>query len=71
MELRKCLWQDLTELAQKNNQSWLIVGDFNTSLSPQDRLAGDPVSLYDVKDFKECIRSIGVIKLPLKDHYYS
>lgn len=71
MELRKSLWMELNELAPKIDQPWLIIGDFNAILSPQDRLPGAAVTLAAIKDFKECVQNIGVTELSSKVNFYS
>ncbi|XP_055814273.1 uncharacterized protein LOC129883684 [Solanum dulcamara] len=63
--------QVLSSLAQGITLPWLIAGDFNALLSPQDRQAGSTVSLSEVKEFVECVQNIGVAELPWRGSYYS
>ena len=60
LEMRKSLWNDLKMLAHNVSYPWLIIGDFNVILSPQDRLDGAPVTLNRIKDFEECLKDIGI-----------
>ncbi|XP_060170357.1 uncharacterized protein LOC132601275 [Lycium barbarum] len=46
MEQRKALWADLTDVAQGVTLPWLICGDFNSVLLPDDRLYGNPGEYY-------------------------
>ncbi|XP_049381299.1 uncharacterized protein LOC125845827 [Solanum stenotomum] len=71
IEQRKEMWLELNTLAQGITQPWLITGDFNALLTPQDRLAGANVSLNEVKDFADCVKDIGVTELQWQVHYYS
>lgn len=46
------LWQELNTISQEINLSWIIIGNFNVILKPQDRQAGTNVTLNDIKDFR-------------------
>lgn len=58
-ELGKWLWQELTNIAQGINIPWIIIGDSNAIFTPQDRQAGNIITMANIKDFQECIQSIG------------
>ncbi|KAM3395140.1 hypothetical protein P3S68_004145 [Capsicum galapagoense] len=59
MELRRTLWDELEHMAPGVNQPWLITGDFNSLLSPEDRQAGAPVTPADTQEFTDCVRNHG------------
>lgn len=42
---------------------WLCLGDFNTVLYSDDIINGNPVTDYEVKDFKDCIKTMELTKL--------
>ncbi|GFZ04425.1 hypothetical protein Acr_16g0010490 [Actinidia rufa] len=64
---RHPLWHNLCRFRFSQNP-WILLGDFNNVLSSEERINGQPVSLYEIWEFKECcydlsltdIRSTGV-----------
>ncbi|KAH0633496.1 hypothetical protein KY284_036282 [Solanum tuberosum] len=50
---------------------WIIGGDFNAVLSPQDRLCGNPVTSAEVQDFSECIATAELTELQWRGHFYT
>ena len=50
---------------------WLIIGDFNSILSPKDRLVGAPVTLNEIRDFEECVKDMGITEAQWKGNYYT
>ncbi|XP_015068674.1 uncharacterized protein LOC107013227 [Solanum pennellii] len=63
LEMRRSLWTELKMVAHSVSEPWLIIGDFNAILSPQDRLAGVPVTLNEIKDFEECVKDMGITEV--------
>ncbi|KAG5606944.1 hypothetical protein H5410_028436 [Solanum commersonii] len=51
LEQRKTLWSTLNDLTCNSHLPWIISGDFNAMLHPQDRLFGAPVTPAEIKDF--------------------
>lgn len=49
IELRRTLWDELAHISPGISQPWLLAGDFNALLGPQDRLAGATVTLTDTR----------------------
>lgn len=43
---------------------WMILGDFNSILTPEDRICGNPVSQSEVVDFHNCVKEYELIQLP-------
>ncbi|XP_075075657.1 uncharacterized protein LOC142162788 [Nicotiana tabacum] len=41
-------------------EAWLILGDFNTMLSVNDRINGNPVHQSEVVDFQTCVDDTGL-----------
>ena len=62
---------DLKMLVHSISDPWLIIGDFNATLSPQDRLDGVPVTLNEIKDFEDCVKDMGITELHWKGNYYT
>lgn len=71
LEQRKELWNQLENLAKSIRKPWIIWGDFNAIISPQDRLKGAPITGHEIKDFAECIQQLMINQLPWKGDYYT
>lgn len=67
---RKPLWKDLISFADPGTP-WLVFGDFNAVLSPDDRYNGAAISDYEVRDFADCLLDAGLAELTSKGHFYS
>lgn len=52
---RIALWNELRRLALLTNQACLVLGDFNSILSSEDRLGGTLVTDAECSDFREAI----------------
>ncbi|XP_060212233.1 uncharacterized protein LOC132639857 [Lycium barbarum] len=71
IDQRKTLWGQLKDIAQGINTPWIICGDFNALLYPQDRLSNIPVQFADTRDFADCLQDIHLNELPWKGDYYT
>ncbi|KAG5594738.1 hypothetical protein H5410_035970 [Solanum commersonii] len=60
---RKELWTNLRDLAIGMTTSWLICGDFNTLLYPEDRLSSNPVQPTEIADFSNCLHDLSLNEL--------
>ncbi|XP_074266397.1 uncharacterized protein LOC141589661 [Silene latifolia] len=49
------LWQILQRYSHMSQGSWMVGGDLNNILYPNERLGGVEVSLADVKPFQDCL----------------
>ena len=58
---RRALWDDLQKWS--SNSPWIILGDFNSLLSQEDKHNGEPVSSYEVSDFRTCCSMLGLSDL--------
>ena len=58
---RRGLWEDLQKWS--SNSPWIILGDFNSILSQNDKHNGEPVSSYEVSDFRTCCSVLGLSDL--------
>ncbi|XP_075108929.1 uncharacterized protein LOC142180761 [Nicotiana tabacum] len=70
LQERTSLWCDLQLVGGQVQIPWLISGDFNNVLTTDDRL-GQPVTMNEVKEFKDCIDSIQLTPLKTKGCFYS
>ncbi|GFY92846.1 hypothetical protein Acr_08g0012420 [Actinidia rufa] len=58
---RRPLWDSLRRY---NSQTpWMLLGDFNNVLSPEERINGSPVSMHEIRDFKACCYDLGLSDL--------
>ncbi|XP_070036232.1 uncharacterized protein LOC142178931 [Nicotiana tabacum] len=66
------MWQGLKQVALRVHVPWLIIGDFNVMLPPQDRIFGNPVTYAEIKAYSECITDLLLSELQLwKGEYYT
>ncbi|XP_075077303.1 uncharacterized protein LOC142164039 [Nicotiana tabacum] len=49
---------------------WMITGDFNAVLYPNDRLSSNLVSYSEIQDFVACLQHTTLTELPWKGDYY-
>ncbi|KAJ8531983.1 hypothetical protein K7X08_011906 [Anisodus acutangulus] len=54
-EERSELWDYLRQIHLNCAESWIILGDFNSVLHPEDRIGGNLVTLGEVVDFQKCL----------------
>ena len=65
LEKRK-LWEMLQTTATNIAAPWIIMGDFNHLLHLDDRIGGLPVTQHNIRDFQQCLCTIGVQDLNWK-----
>ncbi|XP_075093694.1 uncharacterized protein LOC142173014 [Nicotiana tabacum] len=70
VEQRKNLWQYLQRIAQTTTGPWIIGGDFNALLTPQDRLSKVSMTNADIRDFSELYHNICLTELPWRGDYF-
>jgi hypothetical protein len=58
---RRALWEDLQRW--NSNSPLIILGDSNSLLSEEDKHNGEPVSSYEVADFRTCCSMLGLSDL--------
>lgn len=66
---RRCLWDNLRQWAPA--LPWIIMGDFNSILSQQDKHNGEPVTAYEVSDFRQCCSDLGLADLNYSGCHFS
>ncbi|XP_062104365.1 uncharacterized protein LOC133815556 [Humulus lupulus] len=49
LEMRRYLWMDLEYLSKPSN-AWMVLGDFNASFNPNDRMGGRPITVKEMED---------------------
>ncbi|XP_019228283.1 PREDICTED: uncharacterized protein LOC109209465 [Nicotiana attenuata] len=70
MEQRKDMWKKLQNLAP-GKQPWLISGDFNAMLTPQDRISKVPMTLADIHDFAKWYHNLYLTEIPWRGEYFT
>lgn len=60
------LWEDIYQVAAGMSRPWLLGGDFNVVLSPEEKIGGLPVLEADHEDFDTCISSCDLVESPFK-----
>ncbi|KAJ8445635.1 hypothetical protein Cgig2_018576 [Carnegiea gigantea] len=48
------LWQYLKRLSSSMQEPWFVGGDFNSLMSENERIGGDPVTCTNMEDFITC-----------------
>ncbi|XP_060187475.1 uncharacterized protein LOC132616812 [Lycium barbarum] len=54
------LWTQLREINTIVSGPWLVVGDFNSVLTVDDRINGAPVHQGELFDFQDCVDDLGL-----------
>ncbi|GFZ13032.1 hypothetical protein Acr_23g0014170 [Actinidia rufa] len=57
---RRPLWHNLRRFRYASQNPWILLGDFNNVLSTEERINGQPVSMYETREFKECCYDLGL-----------
>ncbi|XP_019256569.1 PREDICTED: uncharacterized protein LOC109235000 [Nicotiana attenuata] len=63
VEDRRILWNEQTSLHSIQQGPWLIMGDYNTIRSGEDRPLGNLVQQMEIRDFNDLIESTGLTKM--------
>ncbi|XP_070011185.1 uncharacterized protein [Nicotiana sylvestris] len=57
---RQEIWSQIRQINSTMVEAWLIQEDFNTMISVNDRINGNPVHQSEVVDFQTCVDDIGL-----------
>lgn len=61
----------MENVADQNNSSWLVGGDFNTIVDEAEKLGGSPVTHQETADFIECISTCALNELKFVGSSYT
>lgn len=57
------MWNDIKIIGINIFSPWLVLGDFNNILSPEEKQGGVKVKNYDVQDFVDFVNSLDLIDI--------
>ncbi|KAL9663808.1 hypothetical protein QQ045_019199 [Rhodiola kirilowii] len=60
INVRQKLWEDLTGFSQQGSSPWILIGDFNTIASWDEKRGGNRKNGKAIRDFNEFMASVGV-----------
>ncbi|KAJ6353313.1 hypothetical protein OIU76_002349 [Salix suchowensis] len=66
---RRALWDSLRDWCPLS--PWMILGDFNSFLSQDDKLNGSAVSMYETADLNKCCLDLGLYDLSYTGCHFS
>ncbi|PHU04288.1 hypothetical protein BC332_25110 [Capsicum chinense] len=61
---RQPLWSVLRAIHTQVQEPWLIMGDFNSILTSENREMGNPVQEYEIRDFREFTEECNISEMP-------
>ncbi|XP_016479310.1 uncharacterized protein LOC107800622 [Nicotiana tabacum] len=68
---RKKIWQHLRLINTTMTEPWIVLGDFNTILTTNDRINGALVQQAEMQDFQDCVEDIGLGQICRRGCKYS
>ncbi|XP_074296939.1 uncharacterized protein LOC141627604 [Silene latifolia] len=61
---RRALWDSLQSIALGVSLPWICLGDYNVTLSAEERQGSAQVNYGDMEEFKDCLELFGLTDLP-------
>ncbi|KAL0421047.1 UNVERIFIED_CONTAM: hypothetical protein Slati_3127600 [Sesamum latifolium] len=68
---RRSMWEKLLELGEPLSMPWLILGDFNSVKSPEEKQLGVTPTWYELKNFVDCCLALGLHDAPTTGCFYT
>lgn len=68
---RRNLWEQIRQIHNNMQEAWLVIGDFNSVLTVDDRINGQPVQQAELMDFQRFIADTGLGQLNRKSCQWS
>ncbi|XP_057504768.1 uncharacterized protein LOC130788237 [Actinidia eriantha] len=68
---RRPLWENLGRFSSAHHNPWILLGDLNNVLSIEERANGQPVTMYEFREFKDCCYDLGLSDLRSTEVLYS
>lgn len=63
VKTRKPLWTSLKGLGNGLVDPWIVLGDFNSYLSPDDKKGGNVIRNHETTDFEDCVSSLELVDM--------
>lgn len=60
---RKELWDSIGDISGTLNDPWILIGDFNSFLHPENICGGRPVTLDQCQGFADCVSDSGLLEI--------
>lgn len=61
--LREQVWRELRDFSSSHHGPWCLAGDFNSTLSAQEREGGAEINYEACNAFRECLEDCGLIDM--------
>ncbi|XP_056688365.1 uncharacterized protein [Spinacia oleracea] len=71
VDTRRPMWRDVAVLSQNITSNWLVMGDFNSVLLPNERHNGNAVTDAETRDFEACVDNSNLTELKSCGNFYS
>lgn len=62
-KIRESLWKNMIQISSTMNTPWCCMGDFNVTLSYNERKSKTPPKASDIQDFAQCLHSCSLVDL--------
>ncbi|KZV23375.1 hypothetical protein F511_35194 [Dorcoceras hygrometricum] len=71
IQTRLPLWDMLKSVGQNINDPWILLGDSNSVLTPEEKYGGLPVTNREIRDIYDCVASLELHDTPHVGCYYT
>ncbi|XP_026378730.1 uncharacterized protein LOC113273184 [Papaver somniferum] len=69
--IRRSLWEDICNFSQDNSRPWIILGDFNSIMSPIEKTGGAEKKPFHYQDLSNCVQEAHLMDLPYSGCFYT
>ncbi|XP_026417183.1 uncharacterized protein LOC113312664 [Papaver somniferum] len=67
---RKFLWSEM-EIISQIQKPWVVLGDFNAIISPEEKFGGKAPNIISMMDFFHCLNECNLIQAPSTGQQYT
>ncbi|CAL1396141.1 unnamed protein product [Linum trigynum] len=60
---RRALWETMRALSSGTSLPWLVLGDFNALLGPDDKRGGASFNMSQSREFRDCVEDCSLMDL--------